>query len=61
MQKCSPILLAEMVVWAAVILAASSVLHGTPFAGPVIVILGGGAAASLILLGARRVGKEDLR
>ena len=39
------------VIWAAVILAVSSVLADTPFASKVLLILGGGAAATIILLG----------
>ncbi len=39
------------IIWAAVILATSMVMEGTPQSAQVLRILGGGAAATIILLG----------
>jgi hypothetical protein len=49
----SPVLVIVMVaiLWAAVIFAVGSTLHGTAFLSPVLVYIGGGAATTLILVG----------
>jgi hypothetical protein len=42
--------IANAVIWAAVIIATAIILHGTPQAGMVVVILGGAAGGSIITL-----------
>jgi hypothetical protein len=44
---------ANAIIWAAVILATSLVLRGTPQATQILIIIGGGAAASVIIVGAK--------
>lgn len=44
-------ILAIALIWAAVILAVSVVLDGSPLAGRVNTLLGGGAAGTIIVLG----------
>lgn len=51
MSRHAAVVLGNAVVWAAVILATSAVLKGTPYAGDVLLIVGGGAAGSIIVVG----------
>jgi hypothetical protein len=56
MKKANPVILANAIIWAAVIIASATVLQGTGYVGKMILILGGGAAATNIILGGTRFG-----
>jgi hypothetical protein len=53
MKKLNGISLGVAAIWAAVITGVAIVLRGTPYAGPVVALIGGGAGASLIILEGR--------
>ncbi len=57
MNKSDWTIIAIAIIWAAVIVAASMVLAGTPYWGQMLPILGGGAAATIIVLGGTRRGE----
>ncbi len=52
MTRRTAVVLGNAIVWAVVVIAAASVLSGTPYASQVRLILGGGAAASILIVGA---------
>ncbi len=50
MKKTGTVVIANAIIWAAVIFASVMVLQGTEYWGRMIPILGGGAAATLIVV-----------
>ncbi|MBV7331580.1 hypothetical protein KFU94_25765 [Chloroflexi bacterium TSY] len=52
MNRMKLIVFAEMIIWAAVILASAVVLQDTEAFGQMLLILGGGAAGTLLVLSA---------
>jgi len=50
MKKTGTVVIANAIIWAAVILASVMVLQGTEYWGRMIPILGGGAAATFIVV-----------
>ena len=58
MKKEPAIVIANAIVWGAVILATAHALRGTDLFGHVLPILGGGASASLMLVGTSVINKK---
>ncbi len=53
MNRQSILILTNLIIWVAVIVATSIVLHGTPYLAKMIPVVGGGAAVSLVVLSGR--------
>ncbi len=51
MNRLQVVVIVNALIWAVVIYSVNSILEGTPYATPALVVLGGGAAATIILLG----------
>ncbi|MFQ6105154.1 MAG: hypothetical protein ACE5OP_12830 [Candidatus Glassbacteria bacterium] len=60
MSRRGLVIVANAIIWAAVILASAVVLQGTEYFGQMLPILGGGAGGSIIVLGGglRRAGER---
>lgn len=50
MKKLNNVSVGNALIWAAAILASAVILRGTPYAAPMVVILGGAAGASVIIV-----------